>query len=69
MPAMGKSSPFVILIISLAGIRNLNPDAGQGQLIDRMAEKKGRNGASSAQDGREASFLTLMMNQRKCNIS
>ncbi len=69
MPAMGKSSPFVILIISLAGIRNLNPDAGQGQLIDRMAEKKGRNGASSTQDGREASFLTLMMNRRKCNIS
>ncbi|PXK69842.1 hypothetical protein DMS07_25050 [Klebsiella variicola] len=64
MPAMGKSSPFVILIISLAGIRNLNPDAGRGQLIDRMAEKKGRNGASGAHDGREASFLTLVMNRR-----
>ncbi|AYW21312.1 hypothetical protein DTA24_22960 [Klebsiella sp. P1CD1] len=69
MPAMGKSSPFVILIISLAGIRNLNPDAGRGQPIDRMAEKKGRNGASGAHDGREASFLTLVMNRRKCNIS
>ena len=62
-----KIQPFVILIISLAGIRNLNPTPGQGQLIDRMAEK-GRNSASSAQD-EEASFLTLMMNQRKCNIS
>ena len=66
---MGKSSPFVILIISLAGIRNLNPDTGRGQLIDRMAEKKGRNSASGAQNGREASFLALVMNRRKCNIS
>lgn len=68
MPAMGKSSPFVILIISLAGIRNLNPDAGRGQLIDRMAEKKGET-APVALMTEEASFLTLVMNRRKCNIS
>jgi hypothetical protein len=40
MPAMGKSSPFVILIISLAGIRNLNPDAGRASLLTEWQRRK-----------------------------
>ncbi|AYW53512.1 hypothetical protein EFT36_04990 [Raoultella ornithinolytica] len=69
MPAMGRFSPFVILIISLAGIRNLNLDIRPRPATLMGNQRKGKAESGGSQDGREASFLTLIVKRRKCNIS